>query len=87
MTRTCTASTPDAEKIFCECGMHNDPTKAMITCDEVGGCRHPWSRGWYHYTCIGMSPEQGEEMIENDIPWICRYCISTTKSFDSAKHN
>ena len=87
MTHTCTASTPDAQKIFRECGQHNDTTKAMITCDEAGGCRHPWSRGWYHYTCIGMSPEQGEEMIENDIPWICRYCISTTKSFDSAKDN
>ena len=70
---------PESDRIYCECGQHSDATVPMIKCDEVGGCKHPFSRGWYHYQCVKLDPAEAESMVENDIPWICRYCINIKK--------
>ena len=31
-------SAPESERIYCECGQHNDASRPMIKCNEVGGC-------------------------------------------------
>ena len=73
-------STPESERIYCNCGQHNDLSVPMINkCDEVGGCTHPFSRGWYHYECVKLDPTEAETMVENDVPWICSYCINVKK--------
>ena len=72
-------STPESERICCNCGQHNDLSVPMIKCDEIGGCTHPFSRGWYHYECVKLDPRETETMVENDVPWICSYCINVKK--------
>ena len=72
-------STPESERIYCDCGQLNDASVPMIKCDEVGGCKYPFSRGWYHYQCVKLDPAEAESMVENDIPWICRNCINIKK--------
>jgi hypothetical protein len=56
-----------------------DNTVPMIKCDEIGGCKHPFSHGWYHYQCVKLDTAQAESMVENDVPWVCRYCINIKK--------
>ena len=58
---------------------HNDASLPMIKCDEVDGCKHPFSRGWYHYDCVKLDAIEAQSMVENDIPWICRYCTNVKK--------
>ena len=58
---------------------HNDASLPMIKCDEVGRCMHPFSRGWYHYDCVKFDAIEAQSMVENNIPWICRYCINVKK--------
>ena len=63
-----------------------DASVPMIKCDEIGGCKHPFSRGWYHYQCVKLDTAEVESMVENDVPWICRYCINIKKrKYTSAK--
>ena len=69
--------TPEKEKIYCNCGLPNDPSRPMICCDFTNGCIHPYSGGWYHYSCVGLTEEEAEDMIAKKNIWICRHCEVT----------
>ena len=62
------------------CMQHNDASLPMIKCEEVGGCKHPFSRGWYQNDCAKLDAIEAQSMVENDIPWICRYCTTVKKT-------
>lgn len=70
-------ATPEKDKIYCNCGLPNDPSRPMICCDFTNGCTHPYSGGWYHYSCVGLTDEEAENMITAKLPWICRHCEVT----------
>jgi hypothetical protein len=69
--------TPEKEKIYCNCGQPNDPSRSMICCDNTTGCTHPYSGGWYHYSCVGLTEDEAEEIITKQNLWICRHCEVT----------
>jgi len=55
--------TPEKDKIYCNCGQPNDPSRSMICCDFTNGCTHPYSGGWYHYSCVGLTEDEAEDII------------------------
>ena len=39
-------------------------------------------KGWYHPTCMGMSPEEAEMHRISKEAWICPFCLTSVSILD-----
>ena len=69
VSRTSNDAVALALKVFCLCCLPEDGY-FMICCDHCGE--------WYHGDCVGITPEIGQEMNDDNMEYTCPCCTSDT---------
>lgn len=57
-------------EVYCLCRQPENPDRAMIECGEC--------RDWFHFDCVGMTPEEEKEHLDptnGDLQWYCPSCV------------
>lgn len=60
----------EEEGVHCYCEQKNDVEQPMICCDRC--------LTWYHFSCLGFSPEEEDfwsSEASRNIPWNCKDCF------------